>query len=231
MIPAPTFSNDGRTCRPAWFHLTEDTAAQYCCCFNYIQNSNACIHSHSIIIIMKGSCRSCNKTFHTNSNGNQHERSTGHGPKDTSRKRFYLINENGVYLCPTENCKTYAHTKRSIKRHLKNFNQIIKNRKKHEQNKICKYCQKRFQKFNRDRHVKQCHGDEINDGGTIDFIDINVIVVEVQPDEELPTMVQTIHSESPEEQPPTVAQGTPPIPPKEQPPTAVQQTSPIPTDE
>ena len=30
-------------------------------------------------------------------------------------------------------------------------------------------------------------GDEINDGGTVCFIDIDLIVAEVQPDEELPT--------------------------------------------
>ena len=30
--------------------------------------------------------------------------------------------------------------------------------------------QKRFQKrFKQDRHVKQCHCDEINDGGTMDL--------------------------------------------------------------
>ena len=93
------------------------------------------------------------------------------------------------------------NTKCSINRQLKNCNEITKNRKKPEQNKICKYCQKIFQNgFNRDRHVKQCHGDEINDGGTMDFIHIDLILAEVQPDEELPTMVQTVHPESPEEQ-------------------------------
>ena len=64
----------------------------------------------------------------------------------------------------------------------------------------------------------------------MDFIDINLIVAEVQPDEELLTMVQTIHPESPEKQP-TVAQGTSPVPPDEQRTTAAQRTSPIPPDE
>ena len=154
MIPAsPHFPNDVRTWRRAWFHLIEDTAGQCCCCFNYIWISNSCIHSHSVIVIMKVSCRSCNKTFATNSNRNKHERSTGHGPKDTTKKILFDL-KNGVCLSPTENCKTYANTKHSIKRHLKNCSAITKYRKKHEQNKICKYCQIRFQKkFNWDRHA------------------------------------------------------------------------------
>ena len=79
--------------------------------------------------------------------------------------------------------------------------------------------------------MKQYQGCEIKDSGTIDFIDIDLIVAEMQPDTELPTMVQIIHPESPEEQTPTVAQGTYLIPPDEQPLTAVQQTSPIPPDQ
>ena len=164
------------------FHLIEGIAAHSCCGFNYIQNSYACILPNLIIVIVKVSCRSCNKTFATNSNGNKHERSTRHGSKDTTKKILF-DSKNGVYLCLTENCKTYASTKRSIKRHLKNCNNITKNRKKHEQNKICKYCQKRFhKKFKRERHVKQCHSDEINDGGTKDFVGIDLIIVKVQPD-------------------------------------------------
>ena len=48
-------------------------------------------------------------------------------------------------------------------------------------------------------HIKQCHDDEINDGRILDLIHIVLIVAEVQLDEELPNMVQTIHPESPEE--------------------------------
>ena len=55
------------------------------------------------------------------------------------------------------------------------------------------------------------------------LIDIDLVVVEVQPDEELLTTVQTNHWESPEEQPPTAVQEASPIPPDEQPPTVVQQ--------
>ena len=69
---------------------------------------------------------------------------TRNGPKDTTRKILF-DSKNGFYLCPTENFKTYANTKRSIKRHLKdNKKMAAKNKKKHEQNKICKYYQKRF---------------------------------------------------------------------------------------
>ena len=64
----------------------------------------------------------------------------------------------------------------------------------------------------------------------MDFIDIDLIVAEVQPYAELPTMVQMIHPESPEEQPCTVAEETSPITPGKQPLTAVHQTSPIPPD-
>ena len=116
--------------------------------------------------------------------------------------------------------------------HLKNCNAITKNRKTHEQNEICKYWQKKFQKkFSRNRHVKQCHSAEINDGGIMVFINIDLIVAEVQPDEELPTMVQIIHPESPEEKPPKVAQGTSPLPSDEQHSRVVQRTSPMPPDE
>ena len=57
-----------------------------------------------------------------------------------------------------------------------------------------------------------------------------LIVAELQPDEELPTMVQTIHPNS-QEEPLTLAQGTSPIPPDKQPPASAQRTSPIPPDE
>ena len=180
---------------------------------------------------MKVNCRSCDKKFASNSDKKKHEWSTGQRPKDTTKKILF-DSKNGIYLCTTENCKTYVNTKCCIKRHLKNCNEITKNRKKHERNEICKYWQKKFQKnFSRNRHVKQCHSAEISDGGIMDFINIDLIVVEVQPDEEVPTMVQIIHPESPEEKPPKVAQGTSPLPPDEQHSRAVQRTSPMPPDE
>ena len=65
-----------------------------------------------------------------------------------------------------------------------NCNETAQIRSKHKQNKICKYDQKRFQKtFKRYRQVKQCHVDKIDDGGTMDFIDIDLIVTEMQPNE------------------------------------------------
>ena len=135
--------------------------------------------------------------------------------------------KNSIYLGKTENCKTYAHTKHSIKRHLKNCNEITKIERSTSRINLQK-CEKRFlKKFNQDRHVKQFHGDEIIDGRTMNFTDIDLTVAEMQPDEERLTMVQIIHPELPEEQSLTVAQGMSPIPPDEQPTTVVQQISPV----
>ena len=75
---------------------------------------------------MKVSCRTCTKKVSTNTNRNKHERLSGHGPKDNSKKVAFDA-ENGVYLCPTANCNTSASTKRSIMRHLKNCSTISKN--------------------------------------------------------------------------------------------------------
>ena len=51
-------------------------------------------------------CRSvyCDEKFSTNTNRNMHERAKGHGPKDKLTK-IQFDSENGVYLCPTSNCK------------------------------------------------------------------------------------------------------------------------------
>ena len=64
-------------------------------------------------------CRSvyCDKKFSTNTNRNKHERAKGHGPKDKLTK-IQFDSENGLYLCPTSNCKTTSGHKRSIVRHL-----------------------------------------------------------------------------------------------------------------
>ena len=64
-------------------------------------------------------CRSvyCDKKFSTNTNRNKHERAEGHGLKDKLTK-IQFDSENGVYLCPTSNCKTTSGHKRSIVRHL-----------------------------------------------------------------------------------------------------------------
>lgn len=100
------------------------------------------------------------------------------------QKKNLFDSKKCVYLCPTANCRTYVSTKRSIKRHLMNCNETAQIRNKHKQNKICKYGQKKFQKkFKRYRQVKQCHVDKIDDGRTMDFIDIDLIVTEMQPNE------------------------------------------------
>ena len=93
-------------------------------------------------------------------------------------------------------------------------------------------------KFNQDRHIKQCHGDEINDCGTVCFIDIDLIVAEVQPDEELPTkqFIQNRFMNNLQwcrerlqyhqtNNPLTVVQQLFPILPNEQPPKVVQRIS------
>ena len=41
--------------------------------------------------------------------------------------------------------------------------------------------------------MKQCQGDEINNCGAMDFIDIDLIIAEVQLGEEFPTTVETTH--------------------------------------
>ena len=74
---------------------------------------------------MKVSCRSCKKTFAVNSNINKREQSSGQGPKKTTKK-IPFDSKNGVYLCLTENCKTHANTKCTIKRHINNCYEITK---------------------------------------------------------------------------------------------------------
>ena len=71
---------------------------------------------------MKVSCRGCDKMFFTNLNRNKHERATGHGSKNQKvEKPFCYDSINNLYLCSTENCQESGTTKRSIKRHLKNW--------------------------------------------------------------------------------------------------------------
>ena len=170
---------------------------------------------------MKVSCRTCIKKFSTNTNRNKHERLTGHGPKDNSKK-VPFDTDNGVYLCPTANCNTSASTKRSIMRHLKNCSTISKNRRKHEQNKVCKYCQKRFQKkFNRDRHIKQCHDQEID-----------MQVEDMHLDKTLPTMANQVSLAQPDEEFPTMVDQTSPVQPDRESQNLVEQICPsIPSEQ
>ena len=53
---------------------------------------------------------------------------------------------NNLYICPTENCEASATTRRSIKKHLKNFKKISQNKKRDANNKVCQYCHKTFLK-------------------------------------------------------------------------------------
>ena len=64
-------------------------------------------------------CRSvyCDKKFSTKTNRNKHERAKGHGPKDKLPK-IQFDSENGVYLCPTSNCKTTSGHNAVLFRHL-----------------------------------------------------------------------------------------------------------------
>ena len=69
-------------------------------------------------VIMKVSCRGCDKKFSTNLTCNKHEGTTGNGPKIQKVKKPICYDSfNNLYLCPTENCEVSATTKRSIKRH------------------------------------------------------------------------------------------------------------------
>ena len=51
---------------------------------------------------MKVSCKTCTKKFSTKTNRKKHERLTGYGPKDNSKKVAFDA-ENGVYLRTTAN--------------------------------------------------------------------------------------------------------------------------------
>ena len=57
----------------------------------------------------------------------------GMGQRTPQKKNLFDSKNN---VCLMENCKTYANTKRSIKRYLKNCNEITKNRKKDKQKRL-----------------------------------------------------------------------------------------------
>ena len=159
--------------------------------------------------------QTCTKKFSTNTNRNKHERLTGYGPKDNSKKVAF-DSENGVYLCPTANCNTSTITKCSIMRHLKNCRTISKSRKKHEQNKVCKYYQKRFQKkFNRDRYIKQFHDQEID-----------MQVEDMHLEKTLPTMVNQVSLAQPDEEFPSMVDQTSPVQPDRESQSLVEQICP-----
>ena len=92
----------------------------------------------------KVNCRGCTKEFSTTFNRNKHERLAGHGPINSGSKTEFG-SKNGIYKCPIKACVVTATSKQSIQRHFKNCSLITKN-KRHEPNKICQHCKKKFTK-------------------------------------------------------------------------------------
>ena len=93
-------------------------------------------------------CRdeSCQKSFSTRFNRNQHEKLKGHAP-ETSNREIPRGEKSGLFKCPTIDCATTSKYKYNIIKHLKLCRKVNQNKKGGNENKISSFCSKVYVHF------------------------------------------------------------------------------------
>ena len=109
----------------------------------------------------------CNATFSSNFNRNKHERKFNHHEEPPCGNRSISItfdDEAKVYKCNNQYCKVTSKKKHNMVRHITSCSAISLRNNIHKSNKVCSICGMEFlKKFNRDRHYKTVHTDELSE--------------------------------------------------------------------
>ena len=97
--------------------------------------------------------KECGKSFSITFNRNKHEKAKGHW----SEKKNTVIEfhkESRLFVYTTAGCSKTCQYRTNIVIHLNSCHDL------NIQRKSCPVCKKEFvKKWNRDRHLKQCHSD------------------------------------------------------------------------